>query len=749
MAVLLPADQRAVWDRMVTEAHPWLAIIKSKADKDGTSSTCYASRGRWSGLYYLISGDPAYARRSYDYLGTTNGNYLTPTRPGNETREHTIEQVMIFDWIGQALTESEQQTFRTWLTKTADGMFTYGLRRSDSDQVSGSYGFFALLDTVCGTDYLTRSIKDPNTNTLFPLGGLDATAADRSTIRNCVRQYIEVLGAGGQWIESQEYNLGTPNLLYMTWVGLKTALGTDHLPEFAAWLPQARIYHRHELRPGLTCPFQWSDVQDVRGMHWVNRDTTYAFLRAGDSGFNQFAADVDAALGRTLPSASAPSYPRYFYYADPYAEKTLWISDTPLLHVTHGTGHAYWRTGWATADRATHFMCPSSSKGSYVDHFPNQFGTIQIARAGKFLLTHPISYTPPHTCPNALLVCNSPPSREAGGLTAWAYDPGVLAYAAGTNCGKGWDVTGTYYPPPTYLHEHTRAVVELLDGPDTVVVIYDRVFCDDPRTQVMTSGGGMALTRYPAAAQARMKAALGLKDLLFHTPVKPTLTVEHAGFSWRVPNTTWTVCVQQVLPERALGYTIVDETNPPLDVAVSERKWCVHAVPPPDETLPAFEVFLHVLTASEGTAAVTATPLGTIVSEGETIVSQGVLVSRPDHVDVAILFSAKVGPTVTLDQADLGIVTTARLLTTTFSVTLPRPATVYLADLDPAVTWQATCADRQLQITRMNDLVRVTGETGGVLTLWANEEPPTPPPVVPEWTITEQTPTRIVLERVR
>ena len=71
----------------------------------------YASRGRWSGLYYLISGDPAYARRCYDMLATTNGNWTIPTKPGNETREHTIEQVMLLDWIRPALTESEQAAF--------------------------------------------------------------------------------------------------------------------------------------------------------------------------------------------------------------------------------------------------------------------------------------------------------------------------------------------------------------------------------------------------------------------------------------------------------------------------------------------------------------------------------------------------------------------------------------------------------------------------------------------------------------
>ena len=142
-----------------------------------------------------------------------------------------------------------------------------------------------------------------------------------------------------------------------------------------------------------------------------------------------------------------------------------------------------------------------------------------------FLFTHPISYTPPHTCPNALLVCNSPPSREAGALTASAFDPGVVAYAAGTNCGKGWDITGTYYPPPTYLHENTRAVVELLDGARHRGRRSTTGCSATIRAQqVMTTGGGMALTRYPAAAQTRMKAALGLEDLLWHTPVAPTAT---------------------------------------------------------------------------------------------------------------------------------------------------------------------------------------------------------------------------------
>ncbi|HJW68354.1 MAG TPA: hypothetical protein VJ829_03260 [Candidatus Binatia bacterium] len=754
MAITMPAAQRVVWDRMIAEAHPWLAFIKTQAVKDSTASMRYNSAGRWSGLYYLITGEAAFAARAYAVVDAETNHFQTALKPGNATREQTIERVLLFDWLRPALTNEEATRYRDWLMLTAEGCFGYGLRFADSDQVCGTYGFFALMDTVCGTDYLSREMKDGSGGALYPMGGLDATAADRTTYRNAVRQYIEVMGAGGQWIESQEYNLGTPNLLYMLWASLRAALGTDHFPEYAAWLTLARLYHRHELIPGGLMPFQWSDVQDSHGMHWVNRDTTYAWLRAGDSDMEAFAADVDTVHARVVPSNLAPLYVRYFYYADPYAARTPWQEATPLAHLTPGTGHAYWRTGWTPTDRATHVTAPAFSHGGAVDHWPNQHGTLQHARAGRFLLDQPQGYMPSIECGNVLLVCASGPSREAGALTASAYAPDAIAYTAGTNCGMGPDIARKYYlPPPTYLHEHTRAVFELLDGPASILVIADRVHTDDPRQQTQANGTP-SLLRYPKAAQTRMSAARGLVDVLWHMPVPPTLAP--GVISWLVPDSPWRVEIRQILPRDPFAVSLVDEAAAVLTaevpkerrtldeitplVAAEERKWRVHATAPEPTSLPTFQTIVQVIVCSEGAPAVTTAPL-------ETDVVRGVVVTRPDSPDVAVLVSAQPGPIVTYSQADLGIVTTARRLTTSFTVPLPRAATVYLADLDPAATWAATLDGTHALIERVGDLVGVTCERGGELKLWANEEPPTPKPIVPDWRITEQSATRIVLER--
>ena len=149
-------EQQAVWARMVAENHPWLSQIRRNALYDNTPSIRYASGGRWSGLYYLISGDPAFAHRCFATVASETNQFQTPMTPGNATREHTIERVMMLDWISPELTPEEVKFFTDWLISTAEGCFEYGLRIVDSDQVCGTFGFFALLDTRCGTDYLTR-----------------------------------------------------------------------------------------------------------------------------------------------------------------------------------------------------------------------------------------------------------------------------------------------------------------------------------------------------------------------------------------------------------------------------------------------------------------------------------------------------------------------------------------------------------------------------------------------------------------
>ena len=727
----MPAEQMEVFGKMIQESHPWAEYIKTNALKDNTASPRYASRGRWSGLYYLMSGDASFAQRSLAEIKKLSNNFQSPIRPGNDTREHTIESIFLYDWLYPALSNEEKQSYLNWLEATAEGCITDALRVVDSDQVTGTYFFFALMDSLLGTDLLSREVRNGQGGKFIPMGGLEATAADYSTYRNAIHRYITVMSVGGQWIESQEYNLGTPFLLHMGHVAMKNIHGKDYFPEYEEFLRQQRLYHRHELIPGLKFAFQWGDVQDSHGLHWANRDSIYSILRSSDPEFAQFESEVNVAFNRTIPLGNNPSYPRYFYYTSPHQEKSDWVNDTPKFLVTLGTGHAYWRTGWDIPDRATHLLCHNFNSG-YVDHQPNQFGDLQVARDGRFILDHPISYTPPHVCPNALLVCNSAPSREQGALTEYASGD-TFAYAAGTNCGKGPDITGTYYPPPTYLHENTRAIFELLDGPDTVIVIWDRVYTDDPRVQ-LRSNGSPAIERYPAAAQSRMKAALGLKDILFHTPVSPTL--EERSFSWTIPNTTIEVTIEQIHPERNLSYTVVDEVATALDVKPTERKFCVHAVAPEDDILPSFECFLHVLSTG---STVIYEPLWADID------ACGVLIGRPDLVDVAILFSTISGPIVTIDEADLSVVTEARKITETFEFDLPERTQVYLADLDPKVVWKATLDGRSIIPSWIGDLIFLTCEAGGTLALWANEEPPLPSP--PDWKITEQTANRIVLER--
>ena len=100
------------------------------------------------------------------------------------------------------------------------------IRTTDSDQTTGCYFGLAFYSLAFG------DLHPPAAQWLArpDVGGLDATARDRTTLRNAILDYVE-MAAGGEWIESQEYNLGTVRLLLIGAAGVQTASGGDHFPK--------------------------------------------------------------------------------------------------------------------------------------------------------------------------------------------------------------------------------------------------------------------------------------------------------------------------------------------------------------------------------------------------------------------------------------------------------------------------------------------------------------------------------------
>lgn len=716
--VMWTCEQQAVWNREKAENHPWYQIIIANAKQDR-----YISMGRWETLAYLMTGDVTYGQKAIVTLKRDFSNFdaAGDVQMHNMAAWYGFEWAWMYDALKPALTPAQDAEFLAALKRLAENILK-GARFGDSDLMVGHYFTLAFLDQVAGTTYLARELPD-DVNIPRPVGGLDPTGSDQLSMRNAVRWYVEKLGAGGQWIESTDYNLQTTQVVHLGAYGLRTATGVDHFPEITAYLPAQAKHLMHDMTPDLKDSAQWGDNQHPHELQIHDRLPIYAVIGGltpgvAGSAFRQFEADVLAANAITFASMGQPLYARYFYVANPYAAKTPWRPFAGTSLVTPGTGHGYWRTDTTPGARFVHAFFPGFSNGA-VDHFVNSFGDVRWYAGGRWVLDHPIGYAPDARFANQVLVMNVGPSLEASDLVGFAAKDGVFGYVAGTNTGISsllWE--GAYGTVPTYLHENSRSIFMLPNA----LVLYDRVHAQDPRdlTTTFTDGNGVTTTfdwkaSYPyTIQQTAFNAAIGVKDFLMHTPVAPTLTA--TGFEW--PVGAQTMRVTQVFPVAPMTRTVVDEkTDTTLGGYMNpeEKKFAVNAVPAFKQD---FDVFLHVVSADATTP---------VALQGQDV--RGVQLG-----DQAVVFSARQGPKIStsytlagrviFDRSKAAIVKLGRLLTASYSVTLPRAATVYLADLDPAILW--TVNDRPT--TREGDLLIAT-VAAGVVNVQANGAAPAPTPV--------------------
>jgi hypothetical protein len=262
------------------------------------------------------------------------------------------------------------------------------------------------------------------------------------------------------------------------------------------------------------------------------------------------------------------------------------------------------------------------------------------------------------------------------------------------------------------------------------MVILDRVNAEDPR-KLLYPDTGTWQAYYPYKSQQDvLNQSKGLKDFVLHTPVNPAIT----GNTITWPAGPTTVKAIQLTPE--FNYSVVDE-NTATDIVgyiqPEQKAFAVHAIPKIEKQ---WDVFATVISASEGASTVTSSLLAGTAGEPVT----GALVKRSDKPTVAVIGSAKQGTKLTttydghvqFDASKINIITTGRLLTSGFRVTLPEKARLYVEDLDPAKTWTAN----GVALTKIGDIFTgnvVAGEvevkpTGsGPI----SPTPPSPPPPVP------------------
>jgi len=682
-------QRQDVWNQMVAENHQWWQDVKSWADATGTPNERYADNGRYATIAYQWTGDVTYARKAWDRIQPALQSMLPWWQSRNGTRDEFIQWVWMYDWLYPALSQSERDYFISYLNHLGDLCLdrvpgtSWGTRPGDSDECTGQYFGLALLDIATAPDNPRAGTFLNNTvlSSGVPVGGLDATAVDMSTLRNSISYFIQK-AAGGDWIESCEYNMGTVEYLMSGVDGLYTATGTEHFPEVRAWLPQLAFHEIAKTSSNFIVNqqyFQWGDVERPHYIYTNEFITTLGMVEAmlrPDTTIAPYAKQFCNEFRTQVGTSGGRPDPRFYVVCSPYTSTADWRNVLAKSLACTGQGTVQVRDGW---DAPASLFCAHMPNLTGVDHEVAYMGDVQLLRKQEWALTHCLTYGAPiGVNHNTMQVCGLQASAELRRMAA--YEVGAsneYTYTAGVTGGQ-YVYNGYYDPPPIFMDEWTR---ELLYLPSTnrlsdTIVIFDRVSARDPRDLPK-------FDRYYQPERDAVTAADGKKEWYIHMPVSPT--VNSGSISWqtaggqnvRVDTLLPSSNTKEIMNEAVVG---VPGTHDP-----SEEKWHVRMTP---TTKQEWDTFLNVFQAYDGSNVATVTLIQ--ASAGE---AQGMLMTNRAGGDVLAMFNSHWAGRLTgtpYDGTNAAALNVARLFQTgyTFSWTCSTsPTSLYLMDLDPNSAW--------------------------------------------------------------
>ncbi|MBX6313378.1 MAG: hypothetical protein IRY99_10755 [Isosphaeraceae bacterium] len=674
---------QASWHRAVVENNPWWQLIQANADATGTANERYGDIGNWAALAYQITGDKTYAAKAIakfkEVIGAYNlANIQNGWPNGDDSRQQFEEFCILYDWLRPAMSSSDVQYFVNKLNYIGDLVLNHvpnvdwGTRPGDSDEDVSHYFGLALLDLATAGDnpragtFLTASIGAGVD--AWPVGGLDATATDRSTLRNTVAEYAGVDAQGGRWIESSEYNLNTVNLVLLGYDAVKTATGTDHFPEIAQFAKQAALAQIQNLTPDLTDSYAWGDLQEPHSFAAPTPLRARLGLLATLAGVNRDDPTIAPIVNGVINEVAAKyadgygkdPWAEFFYLYDPYAPANAnWRAALPQASYSAGMGQLRYHTGWNADDS---MFGAQMSPVHFVDHEVKYFGDFQLYRKGEWALGHPLGY---YSEANYGYGVNS---MTIAGLSSLydrhpvAEETGVgYAYLAGTMGGQGYYWPGYAYEPPEFLHEWTRSLVYLpsADQKSDTIVVFDRVNAEDPKAQ------GYNLSDYWYQPEIdQIESAAALKQWYIHAPVQPTVT--SGAITWTTPGGQQ-VQVSTITPEQQTR-TIINEKQTFGSATDDSTKGYSVVIAP--KTTQQWDTFLNVVQVSDPGTQLANTRVQSDGGEAD-----GVLVKRGGLADALVLFGAQ--------QA-------TRVLSAGYTVHWTGSAAqteAHLFDLDPSKSW--------------------------------------------------------------
>jgi hypothetical protein len=473
-----PIDYRANLKALHEANHPWAVFALAQADRAQAGASIYGDSGQWQAIAYVMTGDAKYGKAAAEKILAGEAEPVA-----NSIREGFANTCIVYEWLRPILTTEQDATYRRKINRVCEWCFEIntakyvgGWNYADSDQTTGQYLGLVLADRVLGTEWANRP---------------EALKA-----REALRDYC-LESAGGEWVESGRYNLGTLHLLILG----TYAIGIEQFPEVEALIPQIVDQQLATMTPDGKQAYQWGDEEEPRGLAVDRRVKLWAML-AGLTGDARLYAALDQLIAGKEPKSYLALGQRALYLYRPQ----------PYLRAAEGNGHFLYRKGGALL--AIHFP-----KRLGVQHEVTYTTDLQLYLDGEWALTRPLGYG---TIPVSGDAGNSPlfaglSAMQSRGPLKWSETATGCEVTGGTS---GPLYGAGYYNPPPAFCEHTRKLTYAFPGKLTV-------------TDSFKGSKPTRLDRYRAADRAKIEAS-PLWQQVWHCPVEPVETPE--GFTWKLPS---------------------------------------------------------------------------------------------------------------------------------------------------------------------------------------------------------------------
>eukprot|EP00727_Mastigamoeba_balamuthi_P011390 m51a1_g6874 hypothetical protein (830) ;mRNA; r:187258-190609 len=642
-----------------TTAHPrflWTDAMRARLDAMRTAPAASPAGRMWAWMF---------AQNAWDLINTQFIK-VADKKDGDFYRRWVIRGAIVYDHIYNWMDGSKRSALAkrldsavTWMTQEDPenpGTRLF-FRDADTDEIVGWYFGIVLAHAAMGdtSDVPAKALLGRTW-----LGGMHATAADFTTVRNELLALTTTVARGGAWPESSYYDGGTMHQLLLVHQCARTAFGVDHFPEVAAFADVVGVFWMHMTTPDLVDTYLWGDenegdrchVWGYRGAYTVGltliasqvapsqavRDQTWRFYS------EQFGSKFTGEYGDPW----LPDEALFFWKAPDAAQGTDWRTAQPRgLYSDSTAGVGLYRTGWGAGDTLLGFDFP---KALWLDHMTCYNGNVQVYRKGEWVLTNPQSYGAPTTTgtggANTMRLAGFPQlsapeahqAREAKGVVAVEFAE-TWALVQGVHSGH-WRQSGDWYVPDVVQHEHTRSILYLpsADSSHDTVVLLDRLHVLDPRESATWTA---PYTWGDAKMKSEILAELSpRKKWYLHTPVAPALSSTCGTATWTTPKgqraqvRTLTPCrYGAVVDEKA------DASWADYDVAASQRMFHVTVSPDADRD---WDAMLHVFQAADTQATLGALTSSLVTGAGGRVV--GALLHIAGAADTLALFNGRQSP---------------------------------------------------------------------------------------------------------